>query len=146
MYKVYQVQVNDTIDSISQKLGITRNELVSINSLTGEVFPGQLIVVPETNMIFDKYVVQKGDNTYEIARRYNIGLNTLLKINGLDEDDFIYPNQELSVPKSNVTLYVTEENDTLSVIADKLGVPSREIIDENQELYLIPDQLIVKTK
>lgn len=145
MYKVYQVQINDTIDEIARKTGTTREEIISINALTGNVTPGQLIVVPKNDSIFDTYVVVKGDNTYEIARRYNIDLNTLLKINGLDQDDFIYPNQELLVPKSNIIIYVTKENDTLNRVADMMNVSTGELVNQNQELYLLPEQLIIKT-
>lgn len=146
MYRVYQVQINDTIDDISKKFGTTSNELISINALTGPVVPGQLIVVPATNSIYGTYVVQKGDNTYEIAKKYNVDLDTLLKINGLDQEDFIYPNQELLVPKDNVTIYVTKENDTLSKVADEMNTTVNELVEGNKELYLLSDQLIIKTK
>lgn len=146
MYKVYQVQMNDTIDDIARKFGITSNELISMNALTNSVMPGQLIVVPSTNSIYNTYTVQKGDNTYEIARKYNIDLNTLLKINGLDNEDFIYPNQELLIPKDNVTIYVTEDNDTLNKVANKMNTSISDIIEQDQELYLLPEQLIIKTR
>ena len=146
MYKVYQVQMNDTIDDIARKFGITSNELISINALAGSIVPGQLIVVPSTNSIFDTYVVVKGDNTYDIARRYNIDMDTLLEINGLDKDDFIYPNQTLLVPKSDVVIYVTKENDTLGKVSNMLNISISDLIQQNQELYLLPEQLIVKTR
>lgn len=144
MYRVYQVEQNDTIEQIANKFGITPNELISINSFTS-ISPGQFIVVP-TNKVFDTYIVKKGDNAYEIARKYNIDLNSLLKLNGLDKDDYIYPDQELLIPRNNLTVYITEENDTIKNVLDKLNLSINELLEENKELYLVADQLIVKTK
>ncbi|MBE6149351.1 MAG: LysM peptidoglycan-binding domain-containing protein [Firmicutes bacterium] len=145
MYKVYQVENGDTIDIIANKVGSLPSEIISINGLTGEVYEGQLIVVPENNNLFSKYIVKKGDNLYEISRMYNVSLDTMLKINGLDKDDFIYPNQELLVP-NNANIYVTQENDTLSGVANKLDVDINSLISENREIFLLPDQIIVKYK
>jgi len=146
MYDVYKVEVGDTIDSISRKHGMSSNELMSMNGLSSEVTQGQLIVVPDNNLLFDTYVVKDGDNMYQISNRYNIDLNTLLKINGLDQDDFIYPSQNLLIPKSDVIVYVTNEGDTLNKVADMLSTTVNDIIMENKNLYLLTDQLIVKTK
>lgn len=145
MYKVYQVEKGDTIDSIANKVGSLSSEIISINGLTGEVYEGQLIVVPENNNLFTKYIVKKGDNLYEISRMFDVSLDTLLKINGLDKDDFIYPNQELLVP-NGVTIYVTKENDTVNGVINKLGVDINTLTNENKEIFLLPDQLIVKYK
>ena len=45
------------------------------------------------------YVVKKGDTPYSIARKYNIKLDQLLRMNGLDDQAKIYPGQELNIPK-----------------------------------------------
>lgn len=45
------------------------------------------------------YVVKKGDTPYSIARKYNIKLDQLLRMNGLDDKAKIYPGQELNIPK-----------------------------------------------
>jgi len=147
MYSVYQVNSGETIESIADKLNMPVNELVMLNSLTEQVVPGQLIVIPKRNTsIFDTYVIQKGDNLYEIARKYNVNVRDLEKINGLEEDDYIYPNQEILIPKQGVGIYVTVDNETLEDISKKIGIRPEVIMDQNDKLYLLPDQLIVYKK
>ena len=106
MYKIYQVEMGDTIESLSRKFGITNEELININGLTGTVVEGQLIIVPNTNNIFETYTIKQGDSMYSIASRYNTNEDYLLKINGLDKNDYIYPNQQILVPKDNVEIYI----------------------------------------
>ena len=43
------------------------------------------------------YTVQENDTLYSIARKNNIGLQTLLKVNGLREDSVIHPGDKLVV-------------------------------------------------
>lgn len=147
MYRVYQVINGDTIQNIADRFNMTADELISLNGLMGEVRPGELLVVPQgRDSVFEVYVVQSGDNVYEIARRYNVDFNDLLRLNGLDEDDYIYPNQELLVPKQGVSIYITEEEQTLKEVSDRLGITPYEIIDQNETIYLLPDQLIIYKK
>ncbi len=37
-------------------------------------------------------LLKKGDNLYNIARRYNTDYNLLALLNGINVDDYIYPN------------------------------------------------------
>lgn len=53
---------------------------------------------PETDpTAAGQYTVKKNDTLYSIARRHNIGLDTLLEINGLTEDSVIRPGDRLTV-------------------------------------------------
>ena len=47
------------------------------------------------------YTVKKGDNLTEIAKKYNIPLNDLLKVNYIQNRDLIYPGQSINIPKTN---------------------------------------------
>ncbi|MBS0012449.1 MAG: LysM peptidoglycan-binding domain-containing protein [Desulfobacterales bacterium] len=44
-----------------------------------------------------QYTVQENDTLYSIARNHDIGLETLLEINGLDENSVIHPGDKLTV-------------------------------------------------
>ena len=66
-------------------------------------------------------------------------------INGLNENDYIYPGQEILVPNEGVSIYVTE-NDTLRDVASKLGLSEEEIVKQNETLYLLPEQIIIYKK
>jgi len=141
MYKVYQVQGTDTLNSIAQKVGISVMELMNLNSIS-DVTPGQFLVVPNQDNIFEIYIVQKNDNLYEIARKNNIKLEDLLTINGLDKEEYIYPGQEILIPKDDYVVYITKE-ETLNEVANKLGKSQTDIIKQNENLYLLPEQLII---
>ena len=145
MYKVYQVMAGDTIDIIASKVNTNPGEIIELNGLVSEVVPGQFIVVPSMeNNLFDMYTVQSGDNMYEIARRYNMNYKELLEINGLDEDDYIYPNQQILIPKSGVDVYITEEGDTLGLVSEKWGISVSDIVNQNETIFLLPGQIIIK--
>lgn len=145
MYSIYQIQVGDTLDTIANKVGTTKQVLLTINGITDtNLVPGNYIVIPmNVNLPFSTYLVKKGDNVYEIARRYGVDYETLLQINGLNKDEYIYPNQELIIPNKNFNVYVTRENDSLATVAAKLNAKESDIIRDNATIYLLPEQLIL---
>lgn len=146
MYDIYVVQNDDTIESIASKYNITPYILYQLNGFSPDYIltPGNSIIVPKiTSAYFDYYTIKKGDSLYKIASKYGIDYNILALINGLETEDYIYPNQVISIPKNGVKYYVVEENDTLLNIASKLGATTNDLINQNNELYLLPEQLIV---
>lgn len=148
MYSIYQIQVGDTLDTIAQKVGTTKQMLITINGITDtNLVPGNYIVIPmNVNLPFTTYTIKKGDNIYEIARNYNVDYETLLEINGLDDDDYIYPNQEIIIPNKNFNIYVTRENDSLATVAARLNATQADLIRDNATIYLLPEQLILYRK
>ncbi|MBR2833710.1 MAG: LysM peptidoglycan-binding domain-containing protein [Bacilli bacterium] len=148
MYKIYQVVNGDTIEGIAGRLGISVDTLVNLNGLAvgRELVPGSYIVIPKGEALFDKYVVQKGDNMYAIARNYGLNPMELVKLNGLNPNDIIYPGDEILIPKNDTGFYITESGDTLSKVLGALRLSLNDFTDQNQTIYLLPDQLIVYKK
>lgn len=148
VYRIYQVRNGDTIENIASRLGISPEVLATLNGLNvdSEIMVNSYIVVPRGEGMFDRYVVQKGDNMYAIARNYGISPSELIKLNGLNPNDIIYPGDEILIPKESTGFYVTENGDTLSKVTSALGLSSLDLLDQNQTLYLLPDQLIVYKK
>ena len=146
MYKAYKVGSNETIKDVSKKYNITDEQLIELNGLTREITEGELIVVPNYNSIFNLYTVVKGDNLYDIARRYNTKFEYLLEINGLDKDDYIYPNQQILVPKENIEIYVTDNNDSINDVLNRLGITVDKLLQDNRNIILKEEQLIVKSR
>ena len=149
MYRIYQVEYGDTIETIATKTGTTPNNIKNINGFNSnaDLVVGSLIIVPkEENQLFQNYTVKKGDSIYSIAKTYNVDPSTLLLLNGLNKDDYIYPNQELIVPKGDVALYVTKPGDTLSFIVDNLGIDANTLNKENKTIFVMEDQLIIHKK
>lgn len=134
MYKIYQVG-NETLEDIAKKLNTSVDEIVKLNG-TQNIMPGSYIIVP-ANKDFTTYIVKQGDNIYSIAKNNNVDYDTLLKVNGLDPNDYIYPNQEIIIPNRRV--YVTKENETIKDIINKLNINDIKTIED---LYLLKDQMI----
>lgn len=146
MYKIYQIEYGDNLDTIAFKTNTTVDELKRINGIddTYEIGVGNLIIVPNNkDNIFTTYIVENGDTLYSIARALNIDVDLLVKLNGLNKGDYIYPNQEMIIPNKNVKLYITKENDTVANVLDVLGVDINTLANENNKIFVVEDQLMV---
>jgi LysM repeat protein len=142
MYGIYQVFGNESLDQIAEEVGITKEELKKLNGIVGDVMlrPGSFLIVPKYDTNYEKYTVQKGDNMYAIAKKYGVSYPSLLKLNGLDEGDYIYPNEVILIPKQG-NVYITEE-ETIEDISTKIGKPISEIIMKNPQIVVEEDQVI----
>ena len=89
-----------------------------------------------TNMALDKLKVDKLglDNT---------DYNLLALLNGINVDDYIYPNTTILVPKRDVKYYITKDNDTLLSVNRLLGGNINKFLSQNNNIYLEEGQLIV---
>lgn len=144
MYDTYVVMNNDTIDSISNKFNTSPEVLYQLNGYTFKVEPGMTLIVPRiTSKHFDYYTVTKGDTLYKIATDNNIDPSLLAQLNGINQSDYIYPNQVLLVPKAGSILYITAVGDTLSEVAEGFKTNIEELVNQNEKIYLQPEQLIV---
>lgn len=146
MYEIYKIKEGDTIEGIAQKYGTTVGVLRQINGFYDNNFikDGNQIIVPVQKMQpYLYYTVKKGDNMYEIAKDNGVDYNLLLQINGLDEGDYIYPNQTIMIPRKGIKLYMTSDNDTLDFVLKKMGVSVDEMVKENENVYLRPEQILI---
>ena len=149
MYDKYLIKRGENIDILAKKFATNPNLLMEINNIP---FPdyfreGNEIIVPlKKDKYFEYYTVKKGDSLYKIAREKNLNPELLALLNGLDDDDYIYPNQAIMLPKSNYSYYVTAEGDTMDKVIKKFGVDKNTFLNENEVIYLMPGQLLVKKK
>lgn len=147
MYDKYLIRYGDTLSTIAKKFNTEETTIMELNNIP---FPdmireGKEIIVPiKKEKYFEYYTIEKGDNLYSIARRYNINPDLLAILNGLDSDDYIYPNQQILIPKSNYSYYVTKEGDTLNTVSRRFNLSNKELIDNNDTIYLLEGQLLVK--
>lgn len=149
MYKVYQVLPGEELRSIAEKLDMEMQVLCELNGITEEsqIRAGENIVVPNNKAnLFQTYRVKSGDNLYEIGRRYNTSANDLALLNGIEVNDYIYPNQELLIPRTGVSIYLTKDEDTLKSTARYFQTSPEKLIMENENIYLLPEQLLVFKK
>ncbi len=81
------------------------------------------------------HVVQKGETLYDIAQRYGVSVQQIIKLNNLRQGNRIYANQRLIIkPGSSPdsTIYVVKRGDTLMGIARKFGTSIAAIQRLNQ--------------
>lgn len=146
MYSVYRVLNGETLENIADKFGTTIDGLIDMNGLEEAALRvTDEIIVPDTSRkYFEYYKVQKGDSIYAIARKYNINPELLATLNGLNNSDYIYPNQLIMIPKPNYSYYITKEGDTLDSVSNVLGVSREKLLGENDIIYLLAGQMLVK--
>lgn len=145
MYEIYTINKDDEIDDILRKYNIDMEELVKINGIIdlNNLKEGMQIIVPvNRNNIYKYYTVKKGDTISGIASLYNIDKDMLVAINGLDMEDYIYPNQTLMLPNDGFLLYLTKSGDTIRDVLDKFNVSIEELLRNNENIYLMEEQII----
>ena len=149
---VYIVKEGDSLGQIAADCGVTVSDLREWNNIQGDkILVGQKLKlygakIPDKNKNekVTTYVVQEGDNLSSIADNFGVSLQNLKDWNEL-ESDVIYPGQELTLvkpktatQKEKVTVkdkgaktHKVKEGENLTLIADKYGVSTDNLIDWN---------------
>lgn len=145
MYKIYQVELGETLEAIALKLNTDVDTLKKINGIIGNVslMPGSFLIVPVVDDRFITYIVKEGDTIYKISSEYNIDPNLILELNGLSGEEFIYPEQKIMIPNNNYNYYITKKGDTIMMISNNIKKSVDEIVNSNDVLYLEPGQMII---
>ena len=146
MYKIYKVKPEDTLDSIAKMFNTTLDVLYEINGIDRnyKLEPDTYLIVPTVReQLFDNYTVKKGDTIYDLSKRLGISVDDLMALNGLMPYDYIYAGELLLIPREKVKFHVTKEGDTLAGVATLMNTNSGELLFQNENIYLIPGQLIV---
>jgi len=144
MYEVYKIQNIDTLNSIARKYGVDENILMQINGLIDNNISNlEYLVVPQNKTPFQYYTAKLGDNINNIAKQYQVEEELLLKLNGLNKNDYIYPNQTIIIPRNNYRIYLTKNGDTLSNIFTQYNIDIKDLMEENRNISLSPEQIII---
>lgn len=56
------------------------------------------VEIPEPPVNSLRYYVRRGDSLYQIAQRYNTTVETLVRLNSIDDPDIIFPGRILIIP------------------------------------------------
>lgn len=96
---VYIVRRGDSLYRIARAFNTTIHTIKRDNNLRSNILRvGQKLVIqsgkPEGAVV---YTVRPGDTPFDIAKKFNMNLNYLLRINGLSTRSKIYPGQKLWV-------------------------------------------------
>ena len=95
---IYTVRPGNTVFAIAQFFGTTVPLIANANALTYPytIYPGQQLVIPIEEISSPSYyIVRPGDSIWSIASRYELDVPTLIKLNGLENPNVIYPGQVL---------------------------------------------------
>ena len=146
MYDKYLIKEGETLEDIASRFNTSVDMILSINDIYSREYlrAGEEIIVPKNQeSYFTYYTVNQGDSLYQIARKYNINPSLLALLNGLNMEDYIYPNQRLIIPKSGYSFYITKDGDTLEIVRDKFNKNWEDISKYNETIYLLPGQLMI---
>jgi len=133
----YKVKSGDTLWNIARENGLTVTELKEVNNLTSNSLSiGQLLYIPkeETEIIeTEVYTVKSGDTLYSIARKYNLSVDELKKLNNLTSNSLSI-GQKLKISSTETdteTTYTVVKGDSLYSIANKFGTTVNNLKDIN---------------
>ena len=143
---MYTVVAGDSLYSIARKYNTTVDEIINLNYLKSpNLSIGQVLRIPEMytkeeDMVppnYTTYVVKKGDSLYSISNAFNVSIDTILKDNGLTnnnlsvgqvlkiryEEDIIEEcfGEDYIEPDMSSFTYVVKRGDSLYSIARKFN-------------------------
>lgn len=97
----YIVKSGDSLYKIANQFNTTVNEIKTLNNLNSNLLSiGQKLLIPNNNdgsSSYQVYTVQKGDNLYSIARKYNTTVTALQTLNNLSTSNLSI-GQKLLIP------------------------------------------------
>ena len=145
-YVNYTVKKGDSLYSIAKKFGTTFDEIKSDNNLkTNNLAIGDVLKVKDNTSVsvieecygedftvpldYINYVVQKGDNLYSIAKKYNTTVNDILQLNNLTSNALSI-GQSIRIP-TTVKKYIVKKGDNLYSIAREYNTTVSEIKRKN---------------
>lgn len=86
----------------------------------------------------NEYTVKKGDNLYEIAKKYNTTVEEIKDINNLNTNNLTI-GQILLIPENNIVTYTVQTGDTLYGIAKQFGTSVSDI----KKINNLTDDLVI---
>ena len=144
-YMTYIVQKGDSLYSIAKKFNTTVNEIETLNNLDSiNLSIGQELKIPNTYGNTTKYIVQKGESLYSIAKKFGTTVDKIKQDNNLTSDVLtvgktlmILDNTGVSAIEecygeefegvNNYIVYTVQKGDSLYSIAKKFGTTVNEI-------------------
>ena len=161
-YVMYTVVKNDSLYSIANKFNTTVDNIKKLNGLTNNNLSiGQKLIVDDKSGVssvlecfgngnFDNnnyinYMVVKGDNLYNLARKYNASVDQIKLVNNLKSND-LSVGQILKIPNMNSNTYTVQKGESLYSIAKKFNTTVDEIKKKNNltsNLISVGKELII---
>jgi murein DD-endopeptidase MepM/ murein hydrolase activator NlpD len=164
----YTVKPGESLWTIAQNYHVSLRELSTINNLEDEekLSIGQIIKIPITSRSKDstakdvdnneeeiqynwiEHIVESGENISLIAQKYHMPIETICKLNNIDEGDYVFPGQRIkikaiekaegiSVADSNITNEEKKEVIENSVTSEEELKPVHYTVQSGDTLWSI---------
>lgn len=149
MFDRYKVKEGDTLDYIAKKFGSNRQYLKNINDLyfIENLKEGMDIVVPsKRETYYDVVKSEISGSIDDISKYYNVNPRLIESLNGFDAHDYIYLKQNILLPKTNYSFYITQEGDTADSVSKVFDISKDRLYNQNKTIYLLSEQIIVNKK
>lgn len=159
----HEVGEGETLSQIAVSYGVTVDDITRINDLDDpdSIRAGDILLIPDPP--YDgptlSYEVASGDTLSEIADRYDVDVDDLLSLNGLDDPNRVKVGQELLIPDPQAAedtterpygfdaIHTVDEDDVLGLIAEEYGVTMSSIMRANgitdPNLVQLGDELVI---
>ena len=155
--KVHKVKRGENLSFIAKKYGVSINSIKKDNKIKkGFIHPGQFLRINQKRKIASTthrkkiktpryHTVRKGEFLGKIARKYNLSLRTLKKLNGLSSDSIYVGKRLLVSSKAKNRFYIVRKGDNLYRIARRFGTSVRQLVRTNSlsQKRIYPNQKIL---
>lgn len=104
--RFYQVQKGDTLWTIARRHQVTVSSLAMANGIDDHdcIRVGQKLVIPDGKPRDIRHRVRAGETLWDIARKYNVSVNDLVKANRFRNPNLIVQGQQIVVPVRSLAL------------------------------------------
>lgn len=149
----YTVQSGNTLAEIASRYGTTAQEIADINGITNInlIYPGEVLKIATNSTVNGSedrqmseiiYTVESGNTLSQIARAYNVTVDSLVELNNISNPNLIYPGEKIRIKGSdsqylnpltntNDEYYIVKSGDTLYSIARANGTTVANILQNN---------------
>ncbi|MBM7094499.1 LysM peptidoglycan-binding domain-containing protein [Bacillus sp. H-16] len=137
-HSIHTVQAGDTLYSLALRYESDVEDIIKANALYPPfteqytIFPGEKLIIPKRypDRSVTLYTVSEGETLGAISKRFGTTPDLIAGMNDtIQNPDFIYPYQQVSIP---AVIYVIEEGDSLFTISHSLGVSLQKVLTANQ--------------
>lgn len=107
---VFTVKRGDTLWAIARKYGVTVNHIVALNNIQNPnlIFPGEKLRITNNDKLIPDnekkenytprtYIIKRGDTLSEIALKFRVSVNYLVRLNNIKNPDLIYAGNRLFI-------------------------------------------------
>lgn len=163
---IYTVQPGDTLYKIARLYGSTIQAIIDANNIDNPnlIYPGSVILIPVEEEYLETppgsliYTVQSGDTLYIISLLFKVSIESILRLNNIENPSLIYPGMKIILPKEavnpfqpivpGVIRYTVLPGDTIYRIAARFGTTAQSILNANPGLeprMIVPGSVITIT-